>query len=300
MSKNILIVYYSQSGQLKNIVDNFTLPFIENVVNVEFFEIKPINDFPFPWTGKQFFDAMPESVMGIPVEIQEPVFKSEDYDLIIFAYQPWYLSPSIPAISMLKNEKFKKILKNTPVITLIGSRNMWVMAQDEIKILLKLAGAKLVGNIVLRDRHQNLVSAITVQYWMFTGKRDKWLGFFPKPGITENDICSAKSIGSLVLESFLKNDFEELQNSLVKTKAVEIHSDLLFIESRGHMMFEIWAKAILKKKNRALWINFFKYYLIIVLFVLSPFLLLIYILFFKPFLLNRIKKQKEFYFSVKY
>lgn len=300
MIKNILAVYYSQTGQLKDIVENFTLPFTEKDCNVELFEIKPINDFPFPWTSKQFFDAMPESVMGIPVQIQEPEFKRENYDLIVFAYQPWYLSPSIPAISVLKNEEFKKRLKNTPVITLIGSRNMWVMAQDEIKILLKLAGANLIGNIVLRDKHQNLVSAITVQYWMFTGKRDKWLGFFPKPGITEKDICSAKSIGSLVLESFLNNDFDELQNKLIKTKAVEIHSDLLFIESRGHMMFEIWAKAILKKKNRALWINFFKYYLIIVLFVLSPILLLIYILFFKPFLLKRIKKQKEHYFSVKY
>lgn len=300
MKKNIIAVYYSQSGQLKSIVEQFTLPFIENDCNVEFLEIKPKKDFPFPWSGKQFFDAMPESVMGIPVEIYEPVFRRESYDLIVFAYQPWYLSPSIPAISILKNEGFKKILLNTPVITLIGSRNMWVMAQDEIKILLKDAGANLVGNIVLRDKHQNLISAITVQYWMFTGKKDNWLGFFPKPGITDKDILSAKSIGDIVLESFVNNDYKDLQEKLIKTKAVEIHSDLLFIESRGHMMFEIWAKAILKKKNRVLWINLFKYYLIIVLFVLSPFLLLIYIFFFKPFLLGRIKRKKEFYLSVKY
>ncbi|MBI5539193.1 MAG: hypothetical protein HY951_03990 [Bacteroidia bacterium] len=300
MCKNILIVYYSQSGQLKKIVDNFSLPFIESGNNVEFYEIKPITDFPFPWTSKQFFDAMPESVAGIPVKLQEPNFKRESYDLIVFAYQPWYLSPSIPATSILHNYEFKKRLNNTPVITLIGSRNMWVMSQDEIKILLKSAGAKLVGNIVLRDRHQNLVSAITVQYWMFTGKMDKWLGFFPKPGISEKDIESAKAIGFLVLEYFSNNNLEKLQKELIRTKAVEIHSDLLFIESRGHMMFEIWAKAILKKKNRKLWINLFKYYLIIVLFVLSPFLLLIYILFFKPFLLNKIKKQKAHYLSVNY
>ena len=295
MSKNILVIYYTQTGQLKNIVDNFTLPFIENGHNIEYFEIKPVKDFPFPWTGKQFFDVMPESVLGIPVEIYEPNFKKEAYDLIVFAYQPWYLSPSIPAISIFQNSEFKKRLKNTPVITIIGSRNMWAMAQEKIKLLLKNAEAKLVGNIVLCDKNPNLISAITVQYWMFTGKKDKWLGIFPKPGISDNDINLTKMIGSIVLVFFNDNKLEQLQKELIRIKAIELKPNLLFIESRGFMMFKIWAKTILKKNNRALWLKLFKYYLIFVLFVLSPFLLLIYVILFRPFLVKTIRKRKKYY-----
>ena len=293
--KNILVVYYSQSGQLKQIANNFVLPFVNNGEDVEFYKIKPINDFPFPWKSEQFFNAMPECVAGIPTELNEPIFNRETYDLIVFAYQPWYLSPSIPATSILLNTEFKKRLKNTPVITLIGSRNMWTMAQEQVKKHIKNAGAILVGNVVLHDRNANLISAVTVQYWMFTGKKDKWLGVFPKPGISDEDILSAEKYGEIVLEHFKNNNLHNLQSELIKNKALQVKSNILFIESRGYMMFKIWARTVLKKRNRKLWIHLFKCYLIFVLFIVSPLILLFYILFIKPFLLNKIKKQKEYY-----
>ncbi|OFX32127.1 MAG: hypothetical protein A2X08_13370 [Bacteroidetes bacterium GWA2_32_17] len=298
MSKSILVVYYSQSGQLEQIVNNFTLPFVNSDIDVEYCKIKPVNDFPFPWTSEQFFDAMPESVAGIPTELNEPIFKRETYDLIVFAYQPWYLSPSIPANSVLQNQEFKNVLINTPVVTLIGSRNMWLMAQEQIKKYLKDAVAILVGNIALHDRNSNLISAITVQYWMFTGKKDNWLGIFPKPGISDEDILSAKKYGEIVLEHFKNNNLHNLQSELIKNKALQVKSNILFIESRGYMMFKIWARTVLKKRNRKLWIHLFKCYLIFVLFILSPLILLFYILFIKPFLTNKIKKQKEYYLNV--
>ena len=43
--------------------------------------------------------------------------------------------------SFLKSAEGKKILNNTPVVTINGSRNMWFMAQEKIKILLKEANA---------------------------------------------------------------------------------------------------------------------------------------------------------------
>ncbi len=293
--KHVLVVYYSQSGQLEKIANNFIFPFVEADFDVEIYKIKPINDFPFPWTSEQFFNAMPESIMGIPAELYEPAFKRKTYDLIVFAYQPWYLSPSIPATSILHNNKFKKILKNTPVVTLIGSRNMWFMAQEKVKKLLKSAGANLIGNIALRDKNSNLISAITVQYWMFTGKKDKWLGIFPKPGISDEDIFSTKLFGEKVLKSFINNNLQNIQEELIAIKAVEFKPNIFFVESKGAMMFNIWAKTILKKKNRKFWLQLFKYYLFFVLFVLSPIILFFHVLFIKPFLLKKIKKQKEYY-----
>ena len=110
MNKNILVVYYSQSGQLKAIAQNVIAPLAGKNITIEWLQIKPKNDFPFPWSAKSFFHAMPESVLGIPMEIETPQLKREQYDLILFCYQPWFLSPSIPATSLLLHPAFKAIL----------------------------------------------------------------------------------------------------------------------------------------------------------------------------------------------
>ncbi|ULT44347.1 hypothetical protein KRR40_13935 [Niabella defluvii] len=48
-------------------------------------------------------------------------------------WQPWNLSPSIPFNSILQDEKFKNLIKGTPVITISGCRNMWINAQEKKK-----------------------------------------------------------------------------------------------------------------------------------------------------------------------
>ena len=292
MSKNILVVYYSQSGQLKSIAENFIAPFKEKDCEIEWLQIKLKSDFPFPWSAKSFFNAMPESVLGVASELITPQFKREKYDLIVFCYQPWFLSPSIPATSALNHPEIKKRFINTPVVTLIGSRNMWINAQEQIKKLLKQNGANLVANIVLADRHNNFASAVTVQYWMFTGKRDNFLGVFPRPGISDKDIAESSVFGKEVLRSLENGNWNELQSNLIKLKAVEVHTNLMFIESRASVLFKIWAQTIIKKKNRGLWEQIFKYYLLFALFIVAPVVLLIYNVLFRPFLGTQIARKK--------
>ena len=139
--KKVLAIYYTQTGQLGEIVDNFTAPFIESGISVEKVRIKPEKDYSFPWTSDRFFNEMPESVLGIPAELASFTLKETSYDLIIFAYQPWFLSPSIPATSILNHPAFKSVLKKTPVVTLIGARNMWLNAQEKVKKMLHESGA---------------------------------------------------------------------------------------------------------------------------------------------------------------
>ena len=55
---------------------------------------------------------------------------------------------------------------------------MWIMAQEKMKKKLKSLNANLVGNIVLADRHINHVSVITIAQWMFSGKKERFLGIF--------------------------------------------------------------------------------------------------------------------------
>ena len=70
--KNILVVNYSQSGQLNQIIDQFLTPF--DAERVERLEIFPAKPFVFPWTSDEFFDKMPECVHEEPIELQPQDF----------------------------------------------------------------------------------------------------------------------------------------------------------------------------------------------------------------------------------
>ena len=53
--KRILVIYYTQSGQLKEIADNFVAPFQKQGIPVDFYEIQMETPYPFPWTNVEFF-----------------------------------------------------------------------------------------------------------------------------------------------------------------------------------------------------------------------------------------------------
>jgi hypothetical protein len=298
MTKKVLVLYYSQSGQLTEVVNSFVIPFLETSVSVEIVRVKPKNDFEFPWTSTHFFDAMPETVLAKPIPLEPFQLKEKNYDLLVFAYQPWYLSLSIPANSILHEPVIKDVLKNTPVITLIAARNMWLSSQEKLKKILKDLGANLVGNIALVDKNSNLISAITILYWMMTGKKDSYLGMFPKPGVSDEDISNTKVFGKTVCDHLMKENWNELQSALINQNAVVVKSNLMFIEERAPRLFSIWANVISKRKNRKAWLVVFKYYLLFALFIVAPVVLTINAVFFRPFFLKSINKKKEYYLGV--
>lgn len=298
MDQKVLIVYYSQTGQLKEIVDSFSSPFIENKMSVEVVKIPLVEEYAFPWTGKRFFDVMPESVLGIPSKLGDLKFKESSYDLIVLAYQPWFLSPSIPTTSVLNHPEFIKILKGSNVITLIGSRNLWIAAQEKVKALLNTAGATLVGNIVLVDKNNYLASAVSILHWLINGKKEKYLGIFPKPGISDEDIRDSSKFGKIISKCMIENNYSDIQKSLIEKGAVEVKSNLMFIESRAIIFFSIWAKTILKKKNRELWLSLFKYYLMFALFIVSPIVLTLNMILFRPFFLQSNARKKKYYLGL--
>lgn len=303
MSKKVLVLYYSQTGQLTEIVESFVAGLKSSAtgedLGVEVFRAKPINDFAFPWTSERFFDAMPETVLAIPSPMEKIELKETKYDLVVFAYQPWYLSLSIPANSILATDEVKKILKDTPVVTLIGARNMWLSSQEKLKKILLEAGANLVGNIALVDRNQNSISAITILHWMMNGKKDSYLGIFPKPGVSNEDVSNTKFFGKTVLEFLQKENFDGLQQQLVKQNAVEIKADYMIIEKLAPRLFLIWANFIYNRKNRAAWLVVYKYYLLFALFIIAPIVLTVNAILFRPFMGKKIQEKKKYYQGVK-
>ncbi|UPQ79930.1 dialkylresorcinol condensing enzyme DarA [Flavobacterium azooxidireducens] len=299
--KNVIVIYYTQSGQLAEIAQNIAKPLLnDEEISVTFYNIEMEKPFPFPWPKADFFDAFPESFLQIPAPIHQPSHEilSKKYDLVILAYQVWYLTPSIPINSFLKSDFGQQILKDTPVVTVIGARNMWIMAQEKMKISLKNANAKLVGNIALVDRHINHISVITIVHWMFTGKKTKYLGFFPKPGVSDEEISNSSKFGEIIVKHLKINQFESLQKELVANDAVEIRPFLIEMDKKANKMFTKWANFIITKTDsRPTWLKFFNLYLFVAIWIISPIVYILH-LFSIPFKTNQIKKEKTYFKGV--
>ncbi|UMQ41034.1 dialkylresorcinol condensing enzyme DarA [Chryseobacterium sp. Y16C] len=297
MKKNILVLYYTQTGQLEDIVKNIARPFEDkkDEYHVTYYNIKMKKDFPFPWPNDVFFNTFPESYLQIPSEILPPPDEvlNTKYDLVIFGYQVWYLTPSIPIISFLKSGYAEKILKDTPVVTVSGTRNMWMLSQEKLKVYLKDLQAKLIGNIALVDRHDNYTSVLTVIRWMIGGQKEK-SGLLPAAGVSDEEINGAVKYGKIIETHFKNNDFEGLQPDLVKNGAIEIRAFLVRVEKVGNKIFTIWSNLIIKKKEkRPLLIKFFKVYLMAAIWIISPIVLVLHLLTTPIFWLKR-KKQREY------
>ncbi|MDX2361717.1 MAG: hypothetical protein QNK23_12990 [Crocinitomicaceae bacterium] len=295
--KKILSINYSQSGQLDEILDNFLSP-LENV-EMDRIKVELVEGFEFPWSTDNFYDAMPETVLEEPIALKPFELKEEKYDLIILGYQPWFLSPSLPATSILKHPLFKAVAKNTPIITVIGARNMWLNAHDSVVKLVQEAGAEMKGNVALIDRAPNHLSAVSIVHWMLTGKKTRKWGIFPLPGVSDEDINGASVYGEVLNNCLEEDNLENFQKRSIDTGGVRISTNILFIEGRAKKIFNIWAAAIKKKesegKNRKFWIRFFRFYLNFALFGVAPILLLIYTILIRPFTGASIRKKKEHY-----
>jgi hypothetical protein len=282
--KRALVIYYSQTGQLKKIVDSVTARLREDFTLV-FEELKPVPPFPFPWQGRQFFQAFPESVQEIPCVLEPFQFNPDsDFDLVILAYQVWFLSPSIPLSAFLQSAAAGKVLKDKPVITILGVRNMWIMAQERVKKHLRELGSTPVGNIVFVDPHPNLISLVTIIRWLMKGEQ-KGKGlisrFFPPAGVPEQTVREALKFGEVIREAFRFGALDTLQDRLLEKGAVRIKPVLLSLEKRGRILFGFWSRFVLKKGGygnpaRAGRLKLFQYYLFAGIFLVSPLVSLIF------------------------
>ncbi|WP_294241235.1 dialkylrecorsinol condensing enzyme DarA [uncultured Chryseobacterium sp.] len=297
MKKNILVIYYTQSGQLEDIMKNVARPFEDKngEYEVTYYNIQLKKDFPFPWSSDVFFNTFPESYLQIPSEIIPPPEEvlNKKFDLVLFGYQVWYLTPSIPIISFLKSGYAEGILKDTPVVTVSGTRNMWMLSQEKLKVYLKNLNAKLVGNIALVDRHDNYTSVLTILRWMTTGKKEK-SGMLPAAGVSDQEIAGSGKYGKIIEKHLSENTMETLQPDLIKNGAVEIRAFLVRVEKVGNKIFTVWSNIIIKKKEkRPLLIKFFKVYLMAAIWIISPVVLVLHLLTTPIFWFKR-KKQREY------
>lgn len=294
--KHILVVSYSQTGQLARLVENFLQPLrSQQDIIIEEYVVKPQQSYEFPWKFTPFFNAFPESVHLQPAPIEPPQLQRQHYDLVIIAYTVWFLSPSQPITAFLQSEQGKQVLHNTPVITLIGCRNMWLMAQEKVKTLLTQAGAKLIGNIVKTDQSNAWASFITTPLWLFTGKKRpyQWL---PSAGISEENILDMQRFGRALAEQLAQNT--PLDHPLFQNMgAVKIDEKLMMSEKVGHRSFFLWGKLLLKCGQilpyfRQVVLYFYIAFLVLLIVTVVPISALIKRLL-KPLLKEKLARQKR-------
>ena len=298
--KRILVVYYSQSGQLRRILDKITNQLED--CEIEHFQIDLEHKFPFPWNRKEFFAAMPDCVNEVSYPLTNSRPNHDDYDLIILGYQVWFLSPSIPFTSFLKSDWGSRLLNGKKVMTVIGGRNMWVMAHESVKKSLKSLNSTLIGNVALMDRSPNLISVVTIIYWLFHNKTGRLLNLFPTPGVKDEDINKGETIGKELNSSLKENSFSELQNKIVATKGVALKHDIISMETKAKRVFMVWAYIIngfskmgIFPKKIALLI--FEIYLYLVILLISP-LISIFSTFVAIFRRRAIAKKMAYYSKV--
>ena len=243
--KRVLAIYYSQTGQLERAIRSMLSPLDENKdVTIDWKRIEPEPPYPFPWSILKFFDVFPESVQLVPPVIKDMgIHPDAHYDLAVIGYQVWFLSPALPITGFLKSDS-AKILKGVPVITLIACRNMWLTAHERVKEMLRDAGAFLTDNVVLIDSAPPWSTFITTPLWLLTGKRERFLGIFPKAGVSEEDINNASRFGRAIAESLKKGDSKLPMDRplLWGLGAVKVNPRYIASERTAYRSFRIWSK----------------------------------------------------------
>lgn len=243
--KKVLVIQYSQSGQLTRIVEKVIGPLIAaSFIQTKIVTLEPVKPFPFPWPVLKFFNIFPECIYLDPPEIKPvEIEPNEKFDLILFSYQVWFLSPSLPATAFLQSNIAKQVFKNTPVITLIGCRNMWTQAQQTVKKILNKLGATLIDNIVLIDQGSTFENCVTTPRWVLTGRKNAFWGF-PAAGIANAEINSTTRFGTAIVDGLEKNKERTAQSLVSGLGAVNADVALIQSEKIGYRSFRIWGKLL--------------------------------------------------------
>ncbi len=280
--KKILVIEYSQTGQLTTVMDRLLGPLLESgdefIVHRE--SLQTIPAAPFPWPFWQFLDTFPETVTGDSPPLQPlRVDEASEFDLIILAYPVWFLSPPPAVTAFLKSDHASRLLRGRPVVTVTACRNMWVMAQERIKTLLLAVGARHCDHVALVDQGSALASFITTPRWMLTGRKNAFWKF-PAAGVSASQIHASRRFGQ-ALRQALRTDQEKLARPMLHgLAACTVDTGLASSERVGIRSFRLWA-AVLRALGqpgtplRRVALAFYLFFLIVLILTVVPLSLLL-------------------------
>lgn len=273
--KHILVVNYSQTGQLSDIAAQVIGPLRDAGHRVHLETLVPAMPYPFPWPIVDFVDAMPECVQRDAPPLKPLTIAAEtDFDLIVLCYQVWFLSPALPITAFLHSDEGKRLIRDKPVVTLVACRNMWLSAQEAMQKLIAEAGGKLCDHIAFTDRSHPLATFITTPRWVLTGKRDRFLGM-PPAGVAPAEIRGASRFGRALAEALDRDAEKSGQPMLAGLRAVTVNPRLAISERAGRRAFGVWSRLIRCFGKRGGWqrrpaLLLFSIYLIVMVLTVVP------------------------------
>lgn len=241
--KRVLVIHYSQTGQLSSVARSIAAP-LETCADIEvvYEDLRPVNAYPFPWPFVRFINTFPEAAHQVGCELQPlSVDADEDFDLIILAYQVWFLAPSIPVEAFLQSSAARQLLADKPLVTVIACRNMWLMAQEKVKAHIERIGANHIGNIALIDAAGTAASFLSTPLWVLSGNKGPFPLGIPAAGVAPEEIARASRFGDalrLRLTSGQALDKSVLQG----LGAVQVNESLIASETIASRSFYIWGK----------------------------------------------------------
>ena len=245
--KRVLVVHYSQTGQLSEILRSTVAP-LEAAPDIEvtWLPIEPVTPYHFPWPTGFFFNTFPETVYEDVDPILPPAMPANtDFDLVILGYSVWFLSPSKPITAFLQSPEAKVLLAGKPVITVIGCRNMWLSAQERMKEQLSALGAHLIDNVVLTDSAHSAFTFISTPAWMLTGKKGPFMGgVVPEAGVSQEDIAGCARFGQAIAAKLPTRSKGDTAPMLSELGAVSIFEGLMSSEKVARKSFLIWGRLL--------------------------------------------------------
>nr|MBL8410649.1 dialkylresorcinol condensing enzyme [Dechloromonas sp.] len=251
--KNVLVINYSQTGQLADITAQVVAPLRAAGHQVHLETLVPETPFPWPWPIVDFVDAFPECVQLDPPPIKPMAIPANvDFDLVILTYQVWYLSPALPMTAFLQSAEGKRLIAGKPVVTLVACRNMWLSAQATMKRLIAEAGGQLRDHLAFTDQGHALATFITTPRWVLTGKRNRWLGL-PPAGVAPEEIRAASRFGRALADALDHNAERSGQPMLTGLRACTVNPRLALSERAAHRAFKVWSRLIRAFGKRGQW-----------------------------------------------
>jgi len=298
--KTVLVINYSQTGQLAEITAQLITPLRAAGHRVHLETLVPEKPFPWPWPIVDFIDAFPECVQLDPPPLKPlSIAADRQFDLIILTYQVWYLAPALPMTAFLQSPAGQQLIKGKPVITLVACRNMWLSAQATMRRLIAEAGGQLRDHLAFTDQGHALATFITTPRWVLTGRRDRFLGL-PPAGVAPEEIRQASRFGRALADALDHDSEKSGTPMLTGLRAATVNPRLALSERAGHRAFRVWSKLIRAFGKRGQWrrrpiLLVFVLYLITLIVTVVPLSLLVQWLF-APLLkprLDRLRTELE-------
>jgi len=298
--KTVLVINYSQTGQLAEITAQLITPLRAAGHRVHLETLVPEKPFPWPWPVVDFIDAFPECVQLDPPPLKPlSIAADRQFDLIILTYQVWYLAPALPMTAFLQSPAGQQLIKGKPVITLVACRNMWLSAQATMRRLIAETGGQLRDHLAFTDQGHALATFITTPRWVLTGRRDRFLGL-PPAGVAPEEIRQASRFGRALADALDHDSEKSGTPMLTGLRAATVNPRLALSERAGHRAFRVWSKLIRAFGKRGQWrrrpiLLVFVLYLITLIVTVVPLSLLVQWLF-APLLkprLDRLRTELE-------